>query len=776
MNTMKVIKRNGSSQSVSLDKISERISLLCNIPPTLTTIDPIVVSQKICNNLYNGVSTVEIDTMASLTAASLGSKHFEYSDLAGRIAISNLQKQIPYNLDTYLEAVGSHLSTETQEVITQHREEIESMIHPDRDFLISFFGCKTLQKAYLLKDSKQNICEPIQYMWLRVSFGIHGDDMDAIRESYDAMSTLRCTHATPTLFHAGCKYPQLLSCFLLGIEDSVRGIYKALTDCAHISKWGGGIGVWAQGIRSNGSRIRGTNGITSGIVPMLKVFNDTARYINQSGKRNGSFAMYLEPWHADVFDFLEAKKNHGDENARARDLFYAMWIPDLFMKKLLQNKDFHLFCPDECPGLADTWGDEFETLYERYVSEGKQKKTVKARDVWNAIITSQIETGTPYILYKDAANRKSNQQNLGTIRSSNLCTEIIEYSDTNEYACCTLASIALPRMVNVDEGTYDFTELGTISRILVRNLNRVIDRNYYPVPETERSNSRHRPIGIGVQGLADVFALLRLPFHSDRASKLNQELFACMYYFAMKESCEQAKRDGAYSTFVGSPLSKGKFQFDLWGVDPVGELSDGTKLDWDTLRTDVMKHGVRNSLLLAPMPTASTAQILGNTECFEPYTSNIFTRRTLAGDFMVVNRHLQKDLIRLGIWNDTMKDWIVANRGSIQPIPGISKEIKDLYKTAWELSQKVLIDQAADRGAYICQSQSLNLFMTEPNHKKISSMHMYSWKKGLKTGQYYLRTRPKAFAQQFTVDPEMLKQLRDLEVKDEEDGCLMCGS
>lgn len=776
MNTMKVIKRNGSSQSVSLDKISERISLLCNIPPTLTTIDPIVVSQKICNNLYNGVSTVEIDTMASLTAASLGSKHFEYSDLAGRIAISNLQKQIPYNLDTYLEAVGSHLSTETQEVITQHREEIESMIHPDRDFLISFFGCKTLQKAYLLKDSKQNICEPIQYMWLRVSIGIHGDDMDAIRESYDAMSTLRCTHATPTLFHAGCKYPQLLSCFLLGIEDSVRGIYKALTDCAHISKWGGGIGVWAQGIRSNGSRIRGTNGITSGIVPMLKVFNDTARYINQSGKRNGSFAMYLEPWHADVFDFLEAKKNHGDENARARDLFYAMWIPDLFMKKLLQNKDFHLFCPDECPGLADTWGDEFETLYERYVSEGKQKKTVKARDVWNAIITSQIETGTPYILYKDAANRKSNQQNLGTIRSSNLCTEIIEYSDTNEYACCTLASIALPRMVNVDEGTYDFTELGTISRILVRNLNRVIDRNYYPVPETERSNSRHRPIGIGVQGLADVFALLRLPFHSDRASKLNQELFACMYYFAMKESCEQAKRDGAYSTFVGSPLSKGKFQFDLWGVDPVGELSDGTKLDWDTLRTDVMKHGVRNSLLLAPMPTASTAQILGNTECFEPYTSNIFTRRTLAGDFMVVNRHLQKDLIRLGIWNDTMKDWIVANRGSIQPIPGISKEIKDLYKTAWELSQKVLIDQAADRGAYICQSQSLNLFMTEPNHKKISSMHMYSWKKGLKTGQYYLRTRPKAFAQQFTVDPEMLKQLRDLEVKDEEDGCLMCGS
>ena len=773
---MKVIKRNGSSQSVSLDKISERISLLCNIPPTLTTIDPIVVSQKICNNLYNGVSTVEIDTMASLTAASLGSKHFEYSDLAGRIAISNLQKQIPYNLDTYLEAVGSHLSTETQEVITQHREEIESMIHPDRDFLISFFGCKTLQKAYLLKDSKQNICEPIQYMWLRVSIGIHGDDMDAIRESYDAMSTLRCTHATPTLFHAGCKYPQLLSCFLLGIEDSVRGIYKALTDCAHISKWGGGIGVWAQGIRSNGSRIRGTNGITSGIVPMLKVFNDTARYINQSGKRNGSFAMYLEPWHADVFDFLEAKKNHGDENARARDLFYAMWIPDLFMKKLLQNKDFHLFCPDECPGLADTWGDEFETLYERYVSEGKQKKTVKARDVWNAIITSQIETGTPYILYKDAANRKSNQQNLGTIRSSNLCTEIIEYSDTNEYACCTLASIALPRMVNVDEGTYDFTELGTISRILVRNLNRVIDRNYYPVPETERSNSRHRPIGIGVQGLADVFALLRLPFHSDRASKLNQELFACMYYFAMKESCEQAKRDGAYSTFVGSPLSKGKFQFDLWGVDPVGELSDGTKLDWDTLRTDVMKHGVRNSLLLAPMPTASTAQILGNTECFEPYTSNIFTRRTLAGDFMVVNRHLQKDLIRLGIWNDTMKDWIVANRGSIQPIPGISKEIKDLYKTAWELSQKVLIDQAADRGAYICQSQSLNLFMTEPNHKKISSMHMYSWKKGLKTGQYYLRTRPKAFAQQFTVDPEMLKQLRDLEVKDEEDGCLMCGS
>jgi ribonucleoside-diphosphate reductase alpha chain len=458
--------------------------------------------------------------MAALTSASLGSKHFEYTDLAGRITISNLQKQVPYDLDAYVESVGDHLAPETRDIISLYRTKFDEMIQPERDFLISFFGCKTLQKAYLLKDSKQNICEPIQYMWLRVAIGIHGDDFESIQETYRVMSTLQCTHATPTLFHAGSKHPQLLSCFLLGIEDSVTGIYKAITDCAHISKWGGGIGVWAQGIRSNGSRIRGTNGITSGIVPMLKVFNDTARYINQSGKRNGSFAMYLEPWHADVLDFLEAKKNHGDENARARDLFYAMWIPDLFMKKVLKNEDFCLFCPDECPGLADTWGDEFETLYHQYESEGRQKKTVKAREVWNAIITSQIETGTPYILYKDAANRKSNQQNLGTIRSSNLCTEIIEYSDSKEYACCTLASIALPRMIDPN-GTYNFQQLGDVTRILVRNLNKVIDRNYYPVPETQLSNSKHRPIGIGVQGLADVYAQLRLPFHSEQASKLN---------------------------------------------------------------------------------------------------------------------------------------------------------------------------------------------------------------------------------------------------------------
>lgn len=780
MNTMKVSKRDGSLQPVSLDKITERIRQLCNIEPKLSSVDPIVVSQKICSNLYNGVETSEIDTMASLTAAALASKHYEFTDLAGRISISNLQKQVPYDLDTYIGHTRDHLADETVLVLRKYSDKWSDIIKPERDFLVSFFGCKTLQKAYLMKTKTQVICEPIQYMWLRVAIGIHGDNLPAITETYDAMSTLSCTHATPTLFHAGSKRPQLLSCFLLGIEDSVTGIYKSITDCAHISKWGGGIGVWASSIRANGSRIKGTNGITSGIVPMLKVFNDTARYINQSGKRNGSFAMYLEPWHADVLDFLDAKKNHGDENARARDLFYALWIPDLFMKKVLKNEEWHLFCPDECPGLADTWGDEFETLYETYASEKKEKKVVKARDVWNAIIDSQIETGTPYILYKDAANRKSNQQNLGTIRSSNLCTEIIEYSDTKEYACCTLASIALPRMIrDTDDDTkrtYDFEHLGAVTRLLVRNLNKVIDRNYYPVPETKLSNERHRPIGLGVQGLADVYALMRIPFESPEAASLNREMFACMYYHALDESCELAKVDGPYSTFAGSPLSKGKLQFDLWGIDPITVLSNGTKLDWDSLRRKIQEHGVRNSLLVAPMPTASTAQILGNTECFEPYTSNIYTRRTLAGDFMVVNRHLQKDLMDLGIWNDTIKDWIIANRGSIQAIPGIKKNIKDLYKTAWEMSQKSLIDQAVDRGAYICQSQSLNLFMTEPNHKKIGSMHMYSWKRGLKTGQYYLRTRPKAHAQQFTVDPEMLKKLRDLEVKDEEEGCLMCGS
>ena len=1139
MENMQVIKRNGTSQPVSLDKITDRIKSLCQMEPKLTSIDPIVVSQKICSNIYNRIPTTEIDTMASLTAAALSTKHFEYADLAGRIAISNLQKQVPYDMDTYISHVEEILSDETIMILKKY--DWKSIIDTDRDFLISFFGCKTLLKAYLLKTDKQAICEPIQYMWLRVSIGIHGDDFDAICDTYHAMSSLHCTHATPTLFHAGTKRPQLLSCFLLGIEDSVTGIYKALTDCAHISKWGGGIGVWAQGIRSNGSRIRGTNGITSGITPMLKVFNDTARYINQSGKRNGSFAIYLEPWHSDVFDFLDAKKNHGDENVRARDLFYALWIPDIFMKRVLKNESWTLFCPDECKGLADTWGDDFDTFYLQCEAEKKGKRTVPARELWNAIIDSQIETGTPYMLYKDAANRKSNQQNLGTIRSSNLCvapetviltnngyqnisslenknvsvwngfefsdtivrktgvdqklikvvcdngstiectpyhkfhiqvnyrgkqsikeaqqlkkgdklikcelpvlkfdktmtspythgffcgdgtygntgkqekqcsytsqpnsgyckrhmkyqndstvstpycsansytkspmitlyhskmdlvdhldivskgsetnnritvvinpniedkyfvplqhslqtklqwfagvcdadgsisingtnksiqivsihhefltnirymlhecgiestikqlhpsrmsylpkndgsgeykyyqskesfrilinssnlyklqqlgfkcnrldiaqdepqrnatrftkitevmdegriddtycftepknhtgifngiitgqcSEIIEYSDHKEYACCTLASIALPRMIDAD-GKYNFHKLGQVARTLTRNLNKVVDRNYYPVAETKISNERHRPIGIGVQGLADVYCALKLPFESPEAAQLNKEIFACMYYHAMDESCRIAQRDGPYSTFEGSPLSKGKFQFDLWGIDPVETLSDGYVLKWDELRKKVVAHGVRNSLLIAPMPTASTSQILGNTECFEPYTSNIFTRRTLAGDFMIVNQYLQKDLIKMGLWDDTMKDWIISNRGSIQPIPGIPKRMKDVYKTAWEMSQKALIDQAADRGAYICQSQSLNLFMNDPNHKKIGSMHMYSWKKGLKTGQYYLRTRPKAFAQQFTVDPDVLKKLRALEVKDEDEGCLMCGS
>lgn len=783
MNDMKVKKRDGTLQNVSLDKITKRIRSMCLIQPKLTEIDPITVSQKICNNLYHGVETSEIDTMASLTAASLGSQHYEYQDLAGRLTISNLQKQVPYDLDTYIANTQEHLADETVAILRKHRDIIHKELDPERDFLISFFGCKTLQKAYLLKTKEQIVCEPIQYMWMRVSVGIHGDDIEAILETYHTMSQLQCTHATPTLFHAGSKRPQLLSCFLLGIGDSVDGIYKAITDCAHISKWGGGIGVWAQGIRANGSRIRGTNGITSGIVPMLKVFNDTARYINQSGKRNGSFAMYLEPWHADVFDFLDAKKNHGDENSRARDLFYALWIPDLFMKKVLKGEDWCLFCPDECPGLSDSWGDDFETLYHQYESEGKQKKTVHARDVWNSIIDSQIETGTPYMLYKDAANRKSNQQNLGTIRSSNLCSEIIEYSDTKEYACCTLASIALPRMIDTtleNESLFNFQQLGNIVRILVRNLNKVIDRNYYPVPETKVSNDRHRPIGIGVQGLADTYALLRLPFDSPEAAQFNREIFACIYYHAMDESCRLAQKDGPYSTFKGSPLSKGTFQFDLWDVDPISILRDGTRIDWDTLRTQVVQHGARNSLLVAPMPTASTSQILGNTECFEPYTSNIFTRRTLAGDFMVINRHLQKDLMKMGIWDDTIKDWIISNRGSIQHIPGIPKQTKDLYKTVWEMSQKSLIDQAADRGAYICQSQSLNLFMTEASHKKIGSMHMYAWKKGLKTGQYYLRTRPAAHAQQFSIDPELLTKLRSMEqyseIKHEDEECLMCGS
>jgi len=754
---MFVIKRNGKQESVKFDKITARIQKLSYGLSNL--VDPIDVAKKVIEGIYDGVTTTELDNLAAETAASLTTKHPDYALLASRIAVSNLHKNTEKSFSKTMRKLYNYtdprsgknlplIADDIMEIIEKNAELLDSTIIYDRDFGFDYFGFKTLEKSYLLKiDGK--IAERPQHMFMRVSIGIHRDDIESAITTYNLMSERWFTHATPTLFNAGTPKPQMSSCFLLTMkEDSIDGIYDTLRQTAKISQSAGGIGLAIHGVRATGSYIGGTNGTSNGIIPMLRVFNDTARYVDQGGgKRKGAFAIYLEPWHADVFEFLDLRKNHGKEELRARDLFYALWIPDLFMKRVEENGEWSLFCPNEAPGLHETWGEEFEALYTKYEQEGKARRTVKAQELWFAIIEAQIETGTPYLLYKDSANRKSNQQNLGTIKSSNLCTEIIEYTSPDEVAVCNLASLALPRFVN--DGVFDHQKLYEVTYQVTKNLNKIIDYNYYPVEEARNSNLRHRPIGLGVQGLADVFILMRMPFESEAARQLNKDIFETIYFAAMTASKDLAIAEGPYSTFAGSPLSKGKFQFDLWGVKP-----DSNRWDWDSLRKEVMQHGVRNSLLLAPMPTASTSQILGNNECFEPYTSNIYTRRVLSGEFIVVNKHLLRDLVQLNLWDNDMKNKIIKANGSIQKIDEIPADIKDLYKTVWEIKQRTLIDMAADRGAFICQSQSLNLFVDAPTSAKLTSMHFYAWKKGLKTGMYYLRTQAAAQAVQFTVEKQ----------------------
>lgn len=774
---MHVTKRDGRREAMLFDKITARIKKLCWGLDT-TSIDPIAVTQKIVSGLLDGVETVQIDELAAETAAYLSTQHPEFSTLAARIAVSNLHKQTEksfsavakrlYNhIDEYSDTAAPIISEELYEIITKCGDRIDSVIVHDRDFSYDFFGFKTLQRAYLLRIGDRIVERP-QHMLMRISIGIHGDDLDAAFATYDCMSKGYFTHATPTMFNAGTPHPQMSSCFLLDTwADSIEGIFKTVTQCAQISKCAGGIGISASKVRANGSRIKRSGGKSNGLVPMLRVFDATARYVDQGGgKRPGAFAIYLEPWHADIFDFLDLRKNHGKEEARARDLFYGLWIPDLFMRRVEEDGNWNLFCPHECPGLDTTCCAEFEEKYAQYEASGKSRRTLRAQELWFAILDSQIETGTPYMLYKDAANKKSNQQNLGTLRSSNLCTEIIEFTSPDEVAVCNLASISLTKCVT--NGTFDFEHLMSMTRILVQNLNKVIDRNEYPVPEAKHSNFKHRPIGLGVQGLADAFILCRMPFDSKEAAELNREIFEALYFAAVSESCTLAEKDGKYATFEGSPASFGRLQFDLWGVEP----SD--KYDWGALKKRICEHGLRNSLLVAPMPTASTAQILGNNECFEPYTSNIYMRRVLAGEFAVINRHLLQDLIKRNLWSDGMRQVIMANNGSVQGIDVIPEDLRNLYKTAYEIKQKVLIDQAADRGAFICQSQSLNLFTEEITTGKLSSMHFYGWKRGLKTGMYYLRTRPATEAIKFTLPAvQSSKPKSECEASNE---CLSCGA
>lgn len=754
---MLVLKRDGHRESVKFDKITARIEKLC-YGLDLKYVSPVEVAMKVINGLYDGVTTIELDNLAAEIAATLTTKHPDYAKLAARIAISNLHKVTSKSFSNTMKRLYTYvdpktgqnaplISKETWKVIRDHAAELDEAIIYDRDFGYDYFGFRTLERSYLMKiDGK--VVERPQHLLMRVAVGIHGEDIPAAIETYTLLSEKWFTHATPTLFNAGTPKPQLSSCFLLTMQDdSIDGIYDTLKQCAKISQSAGGIGLSIHNIRAKGSYIKGTGGTSNGIVPMLRNFDMTARYVDQGGgKRKGSFAIYLEPWHADVFDFLALKKNHGKEEMRARDLFYAMWIPDLFMQRVENNEMWSLFCPNECPGLGDVWGEEFERLYEKYEKEGKFRKQIKAQDLWFEILESQIETGTPYILYKDSANRKSNQKNLGTIKSSNLCTEIIEYTSKDEVAVCNLASLALNKFVT-DDGKFDHQKLYEITKVVTRNLNKVIDVNYYPVEEARNSNMRHRPIGLGVQGLADTFIMLRMPFDSDEARRLNEDIFETIYFGAMESSMELAQKNGPYESFKGSPVSKGIFQFDMWGVTP-----KSGRWNWEQLKQDVKKHGVRNSLLLAPMPTASTSQILGNNECFEPYTSNIYTRRTLSGEFIIANKHLMKDLIELGLWTETMRQKLIATNGSVQAIPEIPQNIKDIYRTVWEISQKAIIDMSADRGAYICQSQSLNIHLKDPNFGKLTSMHFYAWKKGLKTGMYYLRSTAAADAIQFTLD------------------------
>lgn len=777
---MFVVKRDGRRESVKFDKITARIEKLCyGLDPAY--VQPVEVAVKVVSGLYDGVKTTELDNLAAETAASMTTKHPDYAILAARIAISNLHKETNKSFSGTIKKLyqyedpktgenASLIAKEVYDVVRQHAALLDSTIIYDRDYGYDYFGYKTLEKSYLLKLDGR-IAERPQHMLMRVAVGIHQEDVDAAIETYHLLSEKWFTHATPTLFNAGTPKPQMSSCFLLTMkDDSIDGIYDTLKQTAKISQSAGGIGLSIHNVRATGTYIKGTNGTSNGIVPMLRVFNDTARYVDQGGgKRKGSFAIYLEPWHADIFDFLDLKKNSGKEEGRARDLFYALWTPDLFMKRVEDDDVWSLFCPHECPGLADCYGDEFEALYTRYEREGRARRTIKAQELWFKILESQTETGTPYMLYKDAANKKSNQKNLGTIKSSNLCTEIIEYTAPDEIAVCNLASIALPKFIKRDPDgimRFDHQKLYEVTKTATRNLNKIIDINYYPVEEARRSNMRHRPIGLGVQGLADAFIMLRMPFESDEARRLNEDIFETIYFGAMTSSMEQAKEFGPYETWKGSPISQGIFQFDMWGRpgEPVKPKSG--RWDWESLRKDVIEHGVRNSLLLAPMPTASTSQILGNNECFEPYTSNIYTRRVLSGEFVVVNKHLLKDLVKLGLWNDAMKNNLILANGSIQAIPNIPQNIKDLYKTVWEIKQKHIIDMAADRGAYICQSQSLNIHIQDSNFGKLTSMHFYAWKAGLKTGMYYLRTKAASDAVKFTVvQPQAEPQLEPVLVE-----------
>ncbi|MBS3738708.1 ribonucleoside-diphosphate reductase subunit alpha [Mesohalobacter halotolerans] len=822
---MYVIKRNGQKEPVMFDKITARIKKLCyGLSPL---VEPTKVAMRVIEGLYDGVTTSELDNLAAEVAATMTTTHPDYAQLAARVSVSNLHKNTKKTFSEVMtdlyEYVNPHtgkkaplLSDEVYKVIEEHKDTLDSHIIYSRDFNYDYFGFKTLERSYLLKlDGK--IAERPQHMLMRVSIGIHIDDIDAALETYELMSKKYFTHATPTLFNSGTPKPQMSSCFLLTTkEDSIDGIYDTLKQTAKISQSAGGIGLSIHNIRATGSYIAGTNGTSNGIVPMLRVFNDTARYVDQGGgKRKGSFAIYIEPWHADIMNFLDLKKNHGAEEMRARDLFYAMWVPDLFMKRVEENGEWTLMCPNECPDLFDSHSEEFEALYEKYEKEGRGRKTIKARELWEKILESQIETGTPYMLYKDAANRKSNQKNLGTIRSSNLCTEILEYTSPDEVAVCNLASIALPMFVK--DGDFDHKELYKITKRVIKNLNKVIDRNYYPVKEAENSNMRHRPVGLGIQGLADAFIMLRLPFTSDKAKKLNQEIFETLYYASVEASMELAKVEGTYSSYEGSPISQGEFQYNLWGLKDK-DLSG--RWNWEALRDKVKENGVRNSLLLAPMPTASTSQILGNNEAFEPYTSNIYTRRVLSGEFIVVNKHLLKDLVDRDLWTDEVKDAIMRANGSVQNIDIIPEDIKELYKTVWELSMKDIIDMSRQRGYFIDQSQSLNLFMEGATLAKLTSMHFYAWKSGLKTGMYYLRTKSAVDAIKFTLkkekktqelpaeqstekvaeanaeklkqheaknknvvapdnsslSPEELKQLIKQSKESEGDDCLMCGS
>jgi ribonucleoside-diphosphate reductase alpha subunit len=796
---MRVTKRNGKTENVSFDKILTRIKKIGNEVGIQLNYSSLAI--KVIDQLYDKIETSKIDELTAEQCASLSTQHYDYSTLASRICVSNHQKNTPFSmfqcvkkLYNYKDFEGKSaplISSNVMEFMKKYKSEIEETIDYNRDYLIDYFGFKTLERAYLFRVNGI-IVERIQHMWMRVAIGIHGNiqnenSLDLVKETYNLMSQKYFTHATPTLFNAGTLRPQLSSCYLIAMEeDSINGIYGTLGDCAKISKWAGGIGLHIHNIRAKGSRIIGTNGTSNGIVPMLRVFNNTARYVDQGGgRRNGSFAIYLEPWHADIEDFLEMKKNHGDEELKARDLFYALWVSDLFMERIKSDSDWSLFCPNEAKGLSDVYGDDFKTLFEKYESSGIARKTMKARQLWFKILDAQMETGTPYLLYKDAANKKSNQKNLGTIKSSNLCCEIMEYSDENETAVCNLASIALPMFVNEETKEFDYDKLHEVSKVVCNNLNRVIDVNFYPTEKTKTSNYKHRPIGIGVQGLADTFIIMDVAFTSNEAKEINKKIFETIYHGAMEKSYENSRTIydssiaisdlntndftiGAYSTFKGSPLSEGVFQFDMWNVTP------SNRYDWNTLRENIMKYGVRNSLLVAPMPTASTSQILGFNECFEPFTSNLYSRRTLAGEFIVINKYLIKELIQLGHWDENIKNNIIANKGSVQQLDFLSPHLKEKYKIVWEIPMKQVIDMSADRGAYICQSQSLNLWQEDPTYSSLTNMHFYAWKKGLKTGIYYLRRKGKHQAQQFTIEPE--KRKNSMNSEDEETVCEMCSA